>query len=43
MAGVLIALWFFLALGFALFSKVWLDAYAISPVDPQSAPARFQA
>jgi hypothetical protein len=43
MTRVLIAFWFFLALGFALFGKIWFDAYAISPKDPQSEPAMHQA
>ena len=43
MTRLLIAFWLFLALGFVLFGKVWFDAYAISPLDPRDAPARFQA
>ncbi len=43
MSGVMIAFWFFIALGYAIFGKIWFDARAISPVDPLGQPADFQA
>jgi uncharacterized membrane protein YesL len=42
MTRALIAFWFFTALGFAIFGKIWIDAYAIAPKNPQSEPATFQ-
>ena len=39
---VLLAFWFFLALGFALLGKIWFDAYSIAPKDPRVEPATWQ-